>query len=118
MNRFIVNLLAAGFLTLGLSQVIPAHAQSGNTGVSQESDQTTVITGDGNTVVNDARQNNQRVRRGRGTNGDDATIQRVNQTSDVEGNNNTSINRARQNNQGVNESGRRRRTNININNGN
>lgn len=118
MNRFIVNLLAAGFLTLGLSQVIPAHAQSGNTGVSQDINQDTVITGDGNTVVNDARQNNQRVRRGRGTNGDDATIQRVNQTSDVEGNNNTSINRAEQNNQGVNESGRRRRTNININNGN
>lgn len=99
MNRFVIALLTASAIS---ALAIPAQADPGNTGTSQNVNQGSVITGDGNTSINEARQDSTNVRRGaRG--GDDATIQNADQSCDIVGNSNTCVNRAQQTDRKVRE---------------
>ncbi len=88
-----------------LGGALPAFA-GGDTAVIQDNNQTTVITGNGNSVTNRSTQTNVGVRNGRRTGGDTGIVQRNNQATDVAGDNNTVRNTNRQTNVDVRNTGR------------
>ncbi|MEI6427990.1 MAG: hypothetical protein WCO45_06305 [Pseudanabaena sp. ELA607] len=86
--------------TVGIS--LPAFA--GDTAVIQDNSQSTVITGNGNSVTNRSSQTNVGVRNGRRTGGDTGVVQRNNQATDIQGDNNSVSNINRQTNADVRNS--------------
>ncbi|MFN5857195.1 MAG: hypothetical protein ACK456_15095 [Pseudanabaenaceae cyanobacterium] len=97
-----ISLALMAAVTVG--GALPAFA--GDTAVIQDNNQTTVITGNGNSVTNRSTQTNIGVRNGRRTGGDTGVVQRNNQVTDVAGDNNTVRNTNRQTNVDVRNNGR------------
>jgi hypothetical protein len=101
MNKFILGLLAFGAIA---SAAIPANAGSGDSGNSQGSEQTSIITGNGGYTNQKINQNGQMIRdRARG---DSANIQEARQLCDVVGNENVCKQRATQSYQEIRRGGR------------
>ncbi len=90
-----------------IGSALPAFA-NGDTAVIQDNNQTTVITGSGNSVTNRSTQTNVGVRNGRRTGGSTGVVQRNNQGTDIQGDNNTVSNTNRQTNVDVRNTGRLR----------
>jgi hypothetical protein len=87
--------VSSNSVTQSYTSVRNGRRTSGDTGTVQNNDQTSVITGNGNSVRNTGSQSNTSVRNGRGTSGDSATIQNNDQTSVITGNGNSVWNSSR-----------------------
>lgn len=82
-----MNKLLFGLLTLTAVGLTSLPASAGDTGVVQESNQTSIITGNGNSTYQSNKQTSRTSNRNNNR-GDTAVVQQSNQTCDVVGNNN------------------------------
>jgi hypothetical protein len=82
-----MNKLLFGFLTLSVIGLTSVPASAGDTGVVQDNNQTSVITGNGNDTYQTNKQTSRTNNRNNGR-GDSATVQNNNQTCDIVGNRN------------------------------
>jgi hypothetical protein len=109
MKHFIWTIIAAStILTGSLSSVLADNHDSngGDVGTVQNSNQTSIITGDGN-VTNQSSQQINRMGIGNGSSGDAVSVQESDQYCDILGNDNACNQRSRQKNT-VNRSYRNR----------
>ncbi len=105
MNTF-QKISAAVITAAAIGFAMPVMAQNGSSATIQESSQTNVITGNGNTVSNSSRQTNVGIRNGRRTSGNTGVVQRNTQGTDVQGDDNSVRNSNSQTNVDVRNNGR------------